>query len=494
MNSNLLFITLMYIDKFIRKTAVDIEPCVHGGRIVRELRKSGVKPLDFSANCNPFGPPDKEKLKLIINKTLKNIDWYPDNEYIDLRTAAARFSGVELENIIPSNGSSELIRLIMQTILDNGDMVILPQPTFDEYELSIRLSGAVPEYIKYEAVYRDSGTITDDMLNRSKLVIICNPNNPTGTLISKTDLEILAKRCQECETFLVIDEAFIELCDPSSSMSTYVNNNPFLILIRSLTKIFTIPGIRIGYGIAHREIASKMNNLRIPWNVGSVPSAVGTWLMETHYKNPAFLEQSRELINIERDWLIKNLGLIRGFDPVPSSTNFILINIHDFGMDSVMITRCMQQLGILIRDCSSFRRLGQDYIRVAVRSHKENQQLIDTFSKSVELWGKYLAKKSIHEALQRGKTFSKTDCDYYPCHFKGQDCTFCFCPFYPCEDERTKGEMILRSTGDQIWSCMDCDLLHRPDVATAVLEELINCEGNIRDLKKIWKKVVEPLL
>jgi threonine-phosphate decarboxylase len=138
--------------------------------------------------------------------------------------------------------------------------------------------------------------------------------------------------------------------------------------------------------------------------------------------------------------------------------------------------------------------LGQNYIRVAVRSHKENQQLIDTFSKSVELWGKYLAKKSIREALQRGKTFSKTDCDYYPCHFEGQDCTFCFCPFYPCEDERTKGEMIIRSTGDQIWSCMDCDLLHRPEVATAVLEELMKREGNLKDLKEIWKKVVEPLL
>jgi threonine-phosphate decarboxylase len=494
MNSNLLFITVIYIDKFIRKTAVDIEPCIHGGRIARELQTSGVEPLDFSANCNPFGPPDKEKLKLIINRAIKNINWYPDNDYNDLRTAAARFAGVELENIIPANGSSELIRLIMQTILDNGDKVILPQPTFDEYELSIKLSGAIPENIKYEAVYRDPGAITDDMLNRSKSVIICNPNNPTGTLISVTDLKILAKRCQESETFLVIDEAFIELSDPSSSMSTNVNTNPFLILIRSLTKIFTIPGIRIGYGIAHRDIASKMNDLRIPWSVGSIPAAVGTWLLETNYNNPAFLEHSREQISIERDWLTKQLGLIRGFDPVPSSTNFILINIRDFGMDSSMITRCMRHLGILIRDCNSFRRLGLDYIRVAVRSHKENQQLIDTFSKSIELWGKYLAKKSIHEALQRGKTFSKTDCDYYPCHFEGQDCTFCFCPFYPCEDERTKGKMIIRSTGDPIWSCMDCDLIHRPDVATAVLEELIKCEGNLKDLKEIWKKVVEPLL
>ncbi|MCD4843000.1 MAG: aminotransferase class I/II-fold pyridoxal phosphate-dependent enzyme [Methanosarcinales archaeon] len=485
---------MIYIDKFIRKAAVDIEPCIHGGRIARELQTSGVEPLDFSANCNPFGPPDKEKLKLIINRAIKNINWYPDNDYNDLRTAAARFAGVELENIIPANGSSELIRLIMQTILDNGDKVILPQPTFDEYELSIKLSGAIPENIKYEAVYRDPGAITDDMLNRSKSVIICNPNNPTGTLLSVTDLEKLAKRCQESETFLVIDEAFIELSDPSSSMSTNVNTNPFLILIRSLTKIFTIPGIRIGYGIAHRDIASKMNNLRIPWNVGSIPAAVGTWLLDTNYNDPAFLEHSREQISIERDWLTKQLDLIRGFDPVPSSTNFILINIRDFGMDSSMITRCMQQLGILIRDCNSFRRLGQNYIRVAVRSHKENQQLIDTFSKSVELWGKYLAKKSIREALQRGKTFSKTDCDYYPCHFEGQDCTFCFCPFYPCEDERTKGEMIIRSTGDQIWSCMDCDLLHRPEVATAVLEELMKREGNLKDLKEIWKKVVEPLL
>jgi threonine-phosphate decarboxylase len=482
------------IDQYIRKTVTNIEQCVHGGRVTEYLKQHRTELLDFSANFNPFDPPDKAGIEKIIIGALKNIEFYPDNRYIEFKNAAAGFAGVKPDNIIPANGSSEVIRLICETILSKDDVVLLPWPTFDEYELNIRLMDAVPQSINYRDMFRNPDIITDDLLGNSKALFICNPNNPTGTLIERSRLEKLAGRCQENKTFLVIDEAFIQLSDPAHSIADLVFENQFVIVIQSLTKVFAIPGLRIGYGITHEDLAARMNNIRIPWNLGKISEVVGIWLLDTYSTDTSYLERSRELIRVEREWLIKRLSLIRGFEPIPSDTCFILIKIRDFGMDSSEITQHMLEQGIIIRDCESFKGLGKDYIRVAVRKRDENQKLIDAFSRSIIQWGKKLADKEIEEAVHKGKIASRTNCEYYPCHFEGQDCTFCFCPFYPCGDERTGGEMVERSTGGTVWSCAGCDHIHNPEVANQILEALMASEGKPEDIKLIWKKVIEPLI
>ena len=485
---------MSYIDRFIRKSVVDLNPCIHGGRVAENVELSGHELLDFSANLNPMGPYKMDMLRKIVDGALENIDFYPDNRYIELKKSAAAFTGVSPDNIVPTNGSSELIRLIAETILERGDTVLLPQPTFDEYELSIKLIGGVPENIEYRDVYQSDGEIDEEMLSRSKAVFICNPNNPTGTLIANSDLAKLAQRCQKTGTFLVVDEAFIELSDPEQSIAGLVIDNPFVIVMRSMTKVFAIPGMRMGYGIVHKDVAARMENIRIPWNIGTIPATVGTWLLDTHTKDPTYLERTRELIKNEQLWLVQQLSLIRGFYPVTSNTNFILIKIREFGMDSGELTGRMRHQGILIRDCASFKRMGYDYIRVAVRTREENQRLVDALGESVAQWGRELAEKNLDEAVHQGTIASRTNCEYYPCHFEGQDCTFCFCPFYPCLDERTGGHMVERRTGGEVWSCVGCDLVHRPDVANSILEALMACEDRPDDIKHIWKQVIEPLL
>jgi len=482
------------IDQYIRKTVTNIEQCVHGGRLTEYLKHNRTELLDFSANFNPIGPPDKGQFEKIIVEALENIEYYPDNRYIEFKKAGASFAGVKPDNIVPANGSSEAIRFISQTILSKGDVVLLPRPTFDEYELNIGLMDAVPHSINYRDMFRNPDLITDDLLGNSKALFICNPNNPTGTLIERSRLEQLASRCQENKTFLVIDEAFIQLSDPAHSIADLVFENQFVIIIQSLTKVFAIPGIRIGYGIAHEDLAIRMNNIRIPWNLGTISEVAGTWLLDTHSADSSFLERSRELIRVEQEWLLKRLSLIRGFEPIPSDTCFILIKIRDFGMDSNEITQHMLEQGIIIRDCESFKGLGKDYIRVAIRKRDENQKLIDAFSRSITQWGKELADNEIEKAVHKGKIASRINCEYYPCHFEGQDCTFCFCPFYQCGDERTGGEMIERSTGGAVWSCAGCDHIHEPEVANKILEALMVSEGKPEDVKLIWKKVIEPLL
>jgi len=149
----------------------------------------------------------------------------------------------------------------------------------------------------------------------------------------------------------------------------------------------------------------------------------------------------------------------------------------------------MLRHGIIIRDCASFNL--ENHIRVAVRKRNENHRLIAEFLSVIKEWGSELAEKEIGLALDRGVAArSRIDCEYYPCHFAGQDCTFCFCPFYPCENTRTGGELIHRSAGGTVWSCAGCNLIHGGHIAEKVLKELMSG----KKIKDVWKRVMEPVL
>src|SRR5574341_990423 len=159
--------------------------------------------LDFSVNLNPIGPP---RLKKILEKACRNISNYPDNRYPDFRKAAAEYLKVLPENIVPGNGSSELIRLFAETVIESGDEIIIPSPTFGEYEFQSRLSGARVKYV-------DHGDIMKVEPEGCKAVFLCNPNNPTGRLMKRSEVLTLAEKCTGQEVFLFVDQAFIERSD-----------------------------------------------------------------------------------------------------------------------------------------------------------------------------------------------------------------------------------------------------------------------------------------
>lgn len=469
----------MNIRNRVRKDILDIVPCIHGARLEESAQMSGKSVeelLDFSVNLNPLGPPKKRS---ILTSCYSEITSYPDNRYLKFRKAAADYLNVNPVNIVPGNGSSELIRLFAQTVIEPGDMVIIPSPTFSEYELQCRLSGGIIEKIDY-----------DDILNIDpdlyKAVFLCNPNNPTGKLLERKDVFKLSERCASNGTFLFVDEAFIELSDPGESIADTASCCDFAVVLRSLTKSFAVPGLRIGFAVASPDFADTLNNTRLHWNVNSIAARAGEILLKDCKE---YIARTVEFVNKEREWLTFKLASIRGFKPIQSRANFILIDLGKFGLGSADLTERMLKHGIIIRDCTSFGL--KNHIRVAVRKRKENIKLINTFSTVIKEWGKELAETEIGKVLVRGVAArSRIDCEYYPCHFEGQDCTFCFCPFYPCEDKRTGGELIKRSAGGSVWSCSGCDLIHRSDIAEKVLKELM--KGT--DKKNIWKKIMEPVL
>jgi len=462
----------------IRKSA-GLKPCIHGARLSESAEACGKRAdelLDFSVNLNPFGPPG---LKKIIEKAYKNINQYPDNRYPGFKAAAAHYLNVSPENVVPGNGSSELIRLFSETVIEPGDKVIIPFPTFGEYEFQARLLDAKIQYI-------DHSDVLNARLDECKALFLCNPNNPTGKLLGKKNVIQFAHKCASSEVFLFVDEAFIELSDPGESVAGLAAHNDFVVVLRSLTKTFAVPGLRIGFAVASPDFAKLLNNIRIPWNLNSIALLAGEWLLKN---NQNYINRSLELIKKERQWLATRLGTIRGFKPYPSDTNFILIDTSEFLINSSELVERMLRHGIIIRDCASFGL--ENHIRVAVMKRSENRKLMKALSGVISEWGSELAEKELGKVLKQGRTArSRINCEYYPCHFEGQDCTFCFCPFYPCEDKRTKGELVQKSTGGTVWSCAKCDLIHRGDIADKVLKEMM--KG--KKIKEVWKTVMEPAL
>jgi len=355
----------------IRKSFASTGVCPHGGKAREFEQRLGAMPLDFSANINPLGCPPLER---VIHEELKRIGHYPDDSYTELKVAAARFVGAAPENIVPGNGSSELIRLFAETALEDDDLALVPHPTFGEYENQCLLMGARVKKVPLE---QGRPALRDSDLQEAKALFICNPNNPTGDLLSKEEVLSLARRAEREETFLLLDEAFIELSSPGESLAESAAEMEYLFVMRSLTKSFGVPGLRLGFGVTNATLARVMNRARTPWSIGSLAAAAGAYLLsqEEH------LERSRRLIREELIWLsqsLKDLGLL----PLKSHVNFILVDISSSGQGSDQLAARLASQGVLVRDCQSFG-LEKGYIRVAVRSREENQLLIEALERAL---------------------------------------------------------------------------------------------------------------
>jgi threonine-phosphate decarboxylase len=316
---------------------------VHGGSGKLQQEKTHKKVLDFSASVNPLPPRftwhcDPEKLVL-----------YPDDSYTQLKGAIARAFNRHTDEICVGNGSIELIRAFCSVTLKGDRKYFFEQPTFGEYDLSARLAGAT----------------CANQLNEADVCFVCNPNNPTGTIRSQTEMKNFLNIMASNNGILFADEAFIELSDPSVTLSDV--KDPNLFVLHSLTKSFSVPGIRFGYGFGDPGLIEKIETSRAPWSVNAFAEA---FAMEafTHFKDLAL---SRKLIVKERDWLDSQLKSM-GLNPKPSQANFLLI---ECGKNVTLICDRLMNESILVRDCTSFGL--PSCIRIAVRTREENRILIE---------------------------------------------------------------------------------------------------------------------
>jgi threonine-phosphate decarboxylase len=368
----------------VRKNVKNLKPCVHGGEIWEAANKTGLRRdeiMDFSSSVNPLGP--SQKALESIKSSLGQIPAYPDSNSTLLRKAiASHFDGITENNVVVGNGSTELIYLFADVFMENDDVAVIPAPTFGEYEHAVRKAGQEPKHVKLNGDFRvDLGAFEREM-PRAKIVFFCNPNNPTSVLTSTVDLTRMVERALENDVLVFLDEDFLEFVEGEKhlSMMSKIADYPNLFVLRSFTKIFGLTGLRVGYGVGSEEIIRTLLNAKIPWNVNCLAqaAAIAALYDEEH------LEKTRELIRSEKAFLMSRLRGFEAFKVYPADANFIFIDIRKSGLTAAQLKEKMLNYGILIRDCSSFRGLDEYFIRVAVKTRRENERLLEAFDKTVK--------------------------------------------------------------------------------------------------------------
>ncbi len=351
----------------------------HGGNIREIAKRYGLKPeeiIDFSASINPLGM-SKRARKAVVER-VDSILHYPEQFAEGLTLEAARFYGVPNDCLIASNGSTELIYLIPRAFKPKKALII--NPTFSEYKNALKIAGCGIDY--FLMLEEDGFRLRVDPLKRVlkggyNILYICNPGNPTGTLIQKSDILDIVDNSLSHDTLCIVDEAFIDFAEEESVKREAVERSN-LIVLRSMTKFFGIPGLRIGFAIGNKERIGEMMVYKEPWSVnalGSIAAIEG--LGDTEY-----IEESRRYVAKERYHLFSALKEIQGLKSFPSSANYILLKIKRDGVDADSLAATLAKEGILIRSCSSFDGLGNRFFRVAVRKREENERLIQLITAS----------------------------------------------------------------------------------------------------------------
>jgi len=332
--------------------------------------------LEFSGPINFLGP--SPKAVEAVKQYAKFIKFYPDPNPVEFKEQIAKYVGhdVEEENIVLGNGSIELIYAITE-ILPSAFNAVIPVPSFSEYEkAAIRVGGKAVFVQLPDDFTLDNERIKRAVTGDTKIMCICNPHSPSGTLYSKESVLELAEFCQKKDIIFSIDENYIEFAEKGedTTLAGMVKKYENMFVIRSVTKFYGMAGIRFGYGIAAKKIVDKLEAVRLPWSINGLAS----YATLAAFNDKEFIKNSKITIAKERAQLAKNLNAIEGLHAYPSVTNFLIVKITNGKITSTKLKEALTKEHILIRDCCTFMGLDDKYFRVTIRSAKDNQKLTET--------------------------------------------------------------------------------------------------------------------
>jgi len=351
----------------------------HGGNVFAVARSLGIPPeriLDFSASINPLGMAPG--VRAALGNCVERLLHYPDKGAAELKGCLASYHGLSARQIAVANGSTELIHLMPRLVA--GSRALIVAPAFAEYACALEKSGWQIDYftLKSEDAFALSlPALQEKLAERFDLLFICNPGNPTGALIPKSDIVRVLNLCRESGTFLVLDEAFIDFCEEDSAKNL-IGAFGRAVLLRSMTKFFAIPGLRLGYAIGAPETIESIGTLQDPWSVNTAAQVAGI----ASLCDPAYCERTRSYVTAERDRLATALARLPGLDVFQSQANYLLVQIRK-GVSAAELRSRLLEKGILIRDCGNFVGLGGSFFRVAVRLREENERLVELLAGSL---------------------------------------------------------------------------------------------------------------
>lgn len=340
------------------------KPGLHGGINTINSNKTGI--LDYSSNINPLGchPGVKKYLKNQMNL----VSIYPDTDSKELRKNLEWYTKIPKEQIVVGNGATEVIYNFCKAFLNKKTPVLIPIPTFSEYEVAVKLHNSKISFFKTMNINNDIDIFLKKIPKHGCL-FICNPNNPTGVLTSQKKILTIIQTAKKKSTLVFVDECFIELSDPKQTVIKYIKKYENLFVLRSLTKSFGLAGIRIGYGLGNKKLITILDKIKIPWNVSGLAQKAGNAAL-CYYD---YLEKTSKTILKEKYFLKNSISKMDGYTCYNTDTNFILIKTK---IKSNILQKKLLEKKILIRDCSSFRGLSNNYIRIAIKTHNENKKLI----------------------------------------------------------------------------------------------------------------------
>lgn len=350
----------------------------HGGDIWTASVTAGLNAeeiLDFSANINPLGPP--AGLFDFLTQKLPEILRYPDPECRGLQAAIRRRYN-PAGDILAGNGAGELIYLLPRLIAPAP--VMLTAPTFTLYEKAALAAGCAVSY--YMSDYLDFSLDMDGFCReissvKPGLVILCNPNNPTGTLLSREEVLAAADACIKVGSLLAVDEAFLEFYPGHDEISMLKVQNKGVVILRSMTKMFALPGLRLGFITGESTLLKSLSRLRDPWSVNALAQRAGEFVLE----DESFTERSAAFVAAAAGELAEELRKVPGLTVYPPTANYILL--QSTNIKASVLQQKMIHEGILLRNCSNYQGLDDSYIRVAVRGKDENQRLVQALHKTL---------------------------------------------------------------------------------------------------------------
>lgn len=351
-----------------------IETYGHGGDLLTAGKNFDTPPgdfLDFSANINPLGPP--ERVMQLLKHSLETITHYPDPAHRLLKQKLAEKLGVLPEHILIGNGAAECMALAILGL--KPETVGVVYPCFSEYEQLARAFGANIKacYGKWENHYKPDMKDVLQLLEETDLIFLGHPNNPTGVLYTKEELMQIISYAEKTDTFVIVDEAFIDFLPLNKQVSLLSDMQAFehIIFIRSMTKFYAIPGLRLGYAVAHPEIIAKLQEKQVTWSVNQLALTAGeACLEEQEYeqKTIAFIEEQRSYV---AHFIKERLGWF----VFPGQANFLLIRLPS-KLKAEDLQWKLGKKGILIRSCSMYPGLTLYDIRIAIRTKQENDRLL----------------------------------------------------------------------------------------------------------------------
>ena len=361
----------MKIEQLARKGILKLTAYVPGRAIEEVEKEYGVKRwVKLASNENLLAP--SPKVVKAIRKEVRNIHFYPEAPCSTLRTALARRFSLKEGNIVISNGADNLIFMVAKAFVDGGDEVVMATPTFPVYTNTTQIMGGIPVSVPLKDFTHDLPKMLKRVNRKTKLVYVCNPNNPTGTIVTRKALDDFMSRLPE-RVIVVLDEAYFDFVDSPNFPNGlgYVKKGKQVIVLRTFSKVYGLAGLRIGYALGREDLIKGLNQVRDPFPVHRLAQVAA----EAALKDRKYEEKSIRMIRDGRKYLYRELERL-GFSYVPSQANFILI---DFGRDINEVFEGLLREGIIIRPGGIWNY--RTYGRVTVGKLENHRKFIKALRK-----------------------------------------------------------------------------------------------------------------